>query len=649
MRLDLEGRVKNISERIISNEPYMPLYEAIINSIEAIEESNRKDGEIRIRVIRDNTIDNIGSIYTPIQSFEIIDNGIGFNDENFESFKTSDTTYKINLGGKGIGRFIWLKAFERVDIKSVYLDGDNKLKRIFTFNLKDEISNGKKKPSNEDIITSVKLINFKEKYRNKKTAYKRPDKIAQRILEYFLSFYIMDTQPSIIVEDDSIDEVINLNDLYHQLEEDLYLENIKIEDTDFEIFHLKLKKTHNEMNKIVYCAHSREVIDEKIDFSGKSYLTDSSGDRIYYSCYVSSKYLDNKVDDSRQSFSIPSKDSEITRFFIDSHISLESISREVRKRINQRLKSIFNEIKKQKRDIIQAFKNKNPQAINILTTYQKEILEELKVNATDKEVNDLFYKYKGISEFENMQVVEKILSANKNEKDLDDKIKELYDKLEKSEKDQLILYMIYRRCIIDLIQKRIEVEEGEEISKEASIHDLIFPMRNVSDKLGDRSLNLWILDEKLVFHNYAASDLPISKIMDKTSSRIRPDILVCTDTQDGVVKSVSLIELKRPFTDKDDPVQQLYKYVNLIREKQKFLETPIRVNETTMYYCYAICDIDKKVENLLIDKSFTKLPLGMGYFQYNPSRNVFMEVRAYDQIYKDVLSRHKSFFEKLGI
>ncbi|KKK42710.1 hypothetical protein LCGC14_0871740 [marine sediment metagenome] len=201
--------------------------------------------------------------------------------------------------------------------------------------------------------------------------------------------------------------------------------------------------------------------------------------------------------------------------------------------------------------------------------------------------------------------------------------------------------MIYRRCIIDLIQKRIEVEEGEAIPKEASIHNLIFPMSH--------SLNLWILDEKLVFHNYAASDLPISKIMDERSSRIRPDILVCTDTQDGIVKSVSLIELKRPFTDKDDPVQQLYNYVNLIREKQKFLEVPIRVNETTMYYCYAICDIDKKVENLLLDKSFIKLPLGMGYFQYNPRCNVFMEVRAYDQIYNDVLGRHKSFFEKLGI
>lgn len=47
----------------------------------------------------------------------------------------------------------------------------------------------------------------------------------------------------------------------------------------------------------------------------------------------------------------------------------------------------------------------------------------MKVNAADKEVYALFSKYKGISEFENMQGVEKILSANKEEENLDDKIK----------------------------------------------------------------------------------------------------------------------------------------------------------------------------------------------------------------------------------
>ncbi|KKM22395.1 hypothetical protein LCGC14_1625760 [marine sediment metagenome] len=68
-----------------------------------------------------------------------------------------------------------------------------------------------------------------------------------------------------------------------------------------------------------------------------------------------------------------------------------------------------------------------------------------------------------------------------------------------------------------------------------------------------------------------------------------------------------------------------------------------------MYHCYAICDIDEKVADLLMDQSFTKLPLGMGYFHYNAQRNAFIEVRAYDKIFNDVIERHKAFFNKLGI
>ncbi len=595
MRLNLEGRVKNIPERVISNEPYMPVYEAIINSIHAIEESERKDGEIRIRIIRDQTLVDRSNIETPIRSFEIIDNGIGFNEANYESFKTSDTTYKLRIGGKGIGRFIWLKAFNKVDIKSVYLENGGRLKRSFTFNLKNEISKEKNDPTGEEMFTSVKLINFKEKYRAKKTAYKTPEKIAQRILEHFLSFYILGNNPVIIVEDDAVDEPVSLEDLYLEIKEDSYLETILIEGKEFHLYHLKLQNTYNKMNKIVFCAHSREVLDDSLDFSGKNYITEKSGQKSYYSCYVSSDYLDNKVDDSRQSFSIPNNDSEITRYFTDSKISLETIKREVKWRIQSRLRSLFKTIKNQKKKKIEAFIKNNPQATNILSTYYNEILHELKINDTERELNDIYYKYKGISEFENMQEVKEILSKDELEADIDEKITNVYEKLEKSEKDQLIQYMIYRRCIIDLIQKRTNVEEGGTIPKEESIHNLIFPMRNVSDILDEQNLNLWILDEKLVFHSYAASDIPLSKIMEDESSRKRPDILVCTDTQEGIIKSVSLIELKRPFTDKDDPIQQLYDYVKIIKNKHRFKDKPIRVNETTIFYCYAICDIDKKV------------------------------------------------------
>ena len=41
----------------------------------------------------------------------ITDNGCGFDEKNFSSFTTADSRFKESKGAKGVGRFIWLKAF----------------------------------------------------------------------------------------------------------------------------------------------------------------------------------------------------------------------------------------------------------------------------------------------------------------------------------------------------------------------------------------------------------------------------------------------------------------------------------------------------------------------------------------------------------
>ena len=94
----------------------MPLFEAIVNSIHSIEEAGISDGWIHLHINRDfsqgNLIDNSRSTY-PITGFKIIDNGMGFNNDNFESFLTSDSARKVEKGAKGIGRFLWLKVFDQ--------------------------------------------------------------------------------------------------------------------------------------------------------------------------------------------------------------------------------------------------------------------------------------------------------------------------------------------------------------------------------------------------------------------------------------------------------------------------------------------------------------------------------------------------------
>ena len=133
MKIDVSGRVRNV--QLPTSKPLLPIFESIINSIQAIEDAGESNGKIDITVIRDpNTLfSQTDQQLADISSFEIIDNGIGFDESNYEAFTTSDTTFKANRGGKGIGRFMWLAAFESVEIDSVYKSDDLTNRRTFSF------------------------------------------------------------------------------------------------------------------------------------------------------------------------------------------------------------------------------------------------------------------------------------------------------------------------------------------------------------------------------------------------------------------------------------------------------------------------------------------------------------------------------------
>ncbi len=116
--IDLVGRVKNFD--LPKTQPLIPLYEAVVNSIYAIEERQIKEnfeGRIDIKIIREPqqvaNIDGIDSSINEIIGFTIIDNGVGLDENNMRLFLQSDSAYRADKGGKGVGRFSWLKAFQK--------------------------------------------------------------------------------------------------------------------------------------------------------------------------------------------------------------------------------------------------------------------------------------------------------------------------------------------------------------------------------------------------------------------------------------------------------------------------------------------------------------------------------------------------------
>lgn len=103
----------------------------------------------------------------PIADFRITDNGIGFTEPNMNSFLTLDSQYKARRGGRGVGRLLWLKAFARARIRSVFLENETSTQlREFTFDLNSGISNATvTDTADADRGTCVTLESFDESFR----------------------------------------------------------------------------------------------------------------------------------------------------------------------------------------------------------------------------------------------------------------------------------------------------------------------------------------------------------------------------------------------------------------------------------------------------------------------------------------------------
>lgn len=106
-------------------------------AIQLLEDSvNSDNGEINIiaNCTSERQFDLNGKEeITLFYEFEVIHNGNGFNDTNYNSFLEAYSSLKIEKGCKGIGRFLWLKAFSNVHIKSVFNLNNEWYKREFDF------------------------------------------------------------------------------------------------------------------------------------------------------------------------------------------------------------------------------------------------------------------------------------------------------------------------------------------------------------------------------------------------------------------------------------------------------------------------------------------------------------------------------------
>jgi len=207
--------------------------------------------------------------------------------------------------------------------------------------------------------------------------------------------------------------------------------------------------------------------------------------------------------------------------------------------------------------------------------------------------------------------------------------------------------------IIDLLDKKIESNTGGKYSNENIIHDIIFPQYTTSDQIRFEDHNLWIIDERLTFHEFAASEKRLCDIT-TSGSEDRSDVIAFSEIDDDrIAKVVSILEFKKPLRESfaERPTEQILRYVKKIRNEKVKMPNgrTLKVDDTTRFYCYIICDLTTKIKEFADDDDYAKLKGELGYYKYHRNLNIHIEIIAFDKLLADVKQRHKAFFEKLGV
>ena len=198
MKASIAGRIRNTN--LPKSKALLPLFEAVMNAFQAIEEAGGEGHIIRIIAERQGNLDE--SKPGPIEAFSVIDTGVGFTDANFDSFETVDSPYKAPSGGKGLGRFLWLKAFMRVEVESHFrvAGSDGLLCRNFSFVANDEelprdaVASDRQRPE-----TSVRLVGYRTPYVDE--CPRQLDIIAQRLIGHFLPLFLDPNGPALSLAD----------------------------------------------------------------------------------------------------------------------------------------------------------------------------------------------------------------------------------------------------------------------------------------------------------------------------------------------------------------------------------------------------------------------------------------------------------------
>lgn len=589
------SRLRNFSLSPTTDNALMPVFEAITNSLHGIQERFSADwmekGHVDVSLFygKDKQINNI----------LISDNGIGLNIRNFDSFITSDSDYKIKKGGKGIGRFSWLKAFDFVEVTSLFNENGKEYRRKFKFvadNPPITEHSVEQCASNEPVFTEIRLCNMKSEFKSK-----FPDKletVVKKSLTHFLptliascpDIYITDTEKSINIKEKFCQHQ------YHKEGIELMLDIGDGEPKKFVLQNIMMDKgcVSDNYHCLYLSANHRIVNTHPLNNQiGLSSAIDYNDKKVFYVGVLSGSFLDSFVFGERSSFDM-SEDAKnsLVRGVIDN-LREGYLKKPIEEMLDDKAKTVDRILMQYPR-------------YRYMIKDEREFAKT-KLSPAHKKEEEIFRELSLYDFRENKKLqkeVKDVVEGGIDDKDFDQKIQNIVAKISEQNKSALSEYVLKRKGIIDILQGRLGYKDPDtqERYTEEAIHRIICPMITDSNDITYMNHNLWLLDDRLAYYEYFASDKQIRTFVKKGNSKKEPDIILfngCTTFQRPAKNQpVVIVEFKRPFrndySDTNNPIMQVYKYIDDLKNQK--VVTPdgraiTEIDDRTQFFCYIICDI----------------------------------------------------------
>lgn len=671
-----------------------PIFEAISNSLEA---TSGKDDIITIRINKAKTLNQEQYSFL---SIDIIDTGIGFNDDNFGRLRR---LYDESKGQNnfGTGRVQYLHFFNNTDIYSVFEEEGLKYKRRivlsknFYATQKSVIWSSEKEVV--DIDTPIgTMVSFyyplsdedKEKY-NELTTTELRDRILIHYLSRFclnrdnlqqikLEYYI-----NSICDKDSV-QVITGKDIPQPDYTDSVQVNyskisvdgntiIKTPNTEeFIINSYSLPCSIQKRNEVKLTSKNETVEVSGIDFS---IIKDSPKiNNSYLLFLISSSYLTQQDSDLRGQLAIYSKKDFLKKrnlFSGEEQILTDDIEEKVTSSITTHYKSISK--------VKESFESQIDELAEMFSL-DRRILNEVgyKVGDSDQSILKKVYEYNADISAKHDAGIKSVMDSLKEltpsskdfKKKLNEKVKKVTELVPQINRTELVRYISKRKVILDLMQKTLDKQldcqqknsKGKKINHESFLHNILFSQHS-DDPLDS---NLWMINDDFIhYKGISESELRNIKVgnelffrEDLTKEELegltaynrdklgnRPDILLFPKEHKCII-----IELKSMDADVSKFVSQVSQYAGLIRQyaKDRF--------EITTFYAYLIGESftlnEVKRANPFFKKAYYFDYLFCPNYPVDGGENrrdgeMYIEVIKYSTLLERAVFRNKIFTNKI--